>query len=86
MASSGTTYAHTAIDAVGRSSWKNYTLRRTVVEVCRGGDLPKPPQDLDGVCRSQMAEAAPARSMLSNAWVLIKVCSEPVFKRATQPS
>ena len=33
-----------------------------------------------------MAEAAPARFMLFNAWVLISVCGEPVFKRATQPS
>ena len=36
MASSGTTYAHTASDAVGRPSWKNCTLRRTVVEVWTG--------------------------------------------------
>ena len=86
MAFSGTTCAHTASDTVGRSSWKNCTLRRTVVEIWRGGDLLNPPQDLGGVCRSQMSEAAPARFILSSAWVLIKVCGEPVPKRATQPN
>ena len=86
MVSSEMTYAHAASDAVGRSPWKNCTLRRTVVEVWRGGDLPNPPQDLDGVCCSQMAEAVPSRFMLCNAWVLINVCGEPVSKRTTQPS
>ena len=33
-----------------------------------------------------MAEAAPARFMRSSAWVLMKVCGEPVSRRATQPS
>ena len=31
-----------------------------------------------------MAEAAPAWFMLSSAWVLMKVCGEPVSKRETQ--
>ena len=33
-----------------------------------------------------MAEAEPARFMLPSAWVLTKVCGEPVSKWATQPS
>ena len=48
-ASDGTTYAHTASDAVGLSSWKNCMLKCTAAEVWRGGDLPTPPEDLGGV-------------------------------------
>ena len=33
-----------------------------------------------------MAEAAPASFILSSASVLMKVCGEPVSKRATQPN
>ena len=86
MASAGTTYLHTASDAVGWSSRENWTRKRAAVGVWRGGDLANPPQDLGGVYRSQMAEAAPARFMLSSEWVLMKVCGEPVSKRATRLS
>ena len=43
MASAGTTYAHTASDAVGWSSSKNCTPKVAAVKVQRGGDLPNPP-------------------------------------------
>ena len=46
MASDGTTYAHTVNDAVGWSSRKNFTLKRSATEVWRGGDLPTPPKTL----------------------------------------
>ena len=86
IASDGATYAHTASDPVGVSPWKNCMLKRTVAEVSRGGYLPKLPQDLGGMCSSQVAEAAPTRSIQSNARVIMKVCGEPVSKRATHLS
>ena len=56
------------------------------VEVCKGGDSPKPPQDRGGVCVSQIVVAAPDRTMCSQALRVINDWGEPVSKRATQPN
>ena len=38
-------------------------VKRTVVEVCKGGDFPKPPRDYGGGGVSQIVEAASDRTM-----------------------
>ena len=54
----GRTQAHTARKHVGSSAQKKWTLRRTLVEVCRGADSPKPPQDRGAHFRSHATDAA----------------------------
>ena len=79
-------YTRTASDAVGRSWCKNCMLKRTVVDVCKGGDLPKPPQDRWGGRISQMVVTAPERTMCSQAWFEMNDWGEPVSKRAMHPN
>ena len=61
-------------------------LKRTVVEVCKRGDSPKPPQDRGGVYDSQTVVAAPDRTMCSQTLRVMDDWGEPVSKRATQPN
>ena len=58
----GTTQAHTAREHVGSLSWKDWTFRRMLVEVRKGADSPKPPQERGLQGRSHAAEAAPTCS------------------------
>ena len=57
---------HTAREHVGSLSRKNWTLRRMLVEVRKGADSPKPPQERGLQGRSHAAEAALTKSMRSN--------------------
>ena len=59
-------------------------LKRTVGEVCKGGDFPKPSQDRGGVCVSQIVVAAPDRTMCSRALGVMNDWEEPGSKTATQ--
>ena len=61
-------------------------LKRTVVDVCKGGDLPKTPQDRGGVRVSQIVVAVPERIMRSQAWCEMNDWREPVSKRAMHPN
>ena len=44
------------------------------------GDLPKPPRERGGACRSQMTDAALLEFMQAYASEEMKVCGEPVFR------
>ena len=56
------------------------------MEVCKGGDSPKPPQDRGGVGVSQTIVAAADRTMCSQALRVMNDWGELVSKRATQPN
>ena len=58
--------AHTAREHVGSLSRKNWTLRRMLVEVRKGADSPKPPQERGLQGLSHAAEAAPTKVIRSN--------------------
>ena len=62
---------------------ENCTLKLTASDVSIGGDPPKPPHDLGGVCHSQVAEESLMSFIMSNVWVLMKVRGESASKRAT---
>ena len=81
----GTTQVHTAREHVGSSARKNRTLRRMLVEDCRGTDLAKPPQERGAQFGSHETDAAPTESMRSNTSRLMTVCGEPVSRSAKQP-
>ena len=72
----GATQAHTAREHVDSSARSNWTLRRTLVEVCRGEDSLKLPKDRGVHFRSHATDAALTESMLSNTSSLMKVCGE----------
>ena len=74
----------TARDAVGWSLCKNGMLKRTGVEVYKGGNFPKPPKDCGGVCISQIVMAAPDRTMCAHALRVMNDWGGPVSKRATR--
>ena len=61
-------------------------LKRIVVDVCKRGDLPNPPQDRGGVRLSQMVVAAPERTMCSQARCEMNDWGEPVSNRAMHPN
>ena len=63
MTDGGTAQAHTAREHVGSMSRKNGTLRRILVEVRKGADSPKPPQERGLQGRSYAAEAAHTKSI-----------------------
>ena len=52
------------------------------MDVCKGGELPIPPQDRGGVGLSQTVVAAPERTMCSQAWCEMNDSGGPVSKRA----
>ena len=58
VVSAGIMHAQTASSAEGVSSCKNWMLSLTKVEVRRGVDLPKPPPERGGACRSQTSDPA----------------------------
>ena len=60
-------------------------LERTVVEVCKRGGFPKPPQDRGGVCASRIFEAAPGRIVCSQALRVRNDWGKPVSQRAMHP-
>ena len=49
---------------MGSSARKKWTLRRTLVEVCREADSPKPPQDRGAHLGSHATDAAPTKSVI----------------------
>ena len=61
---------------------ENWTLRWMLVEVRKGADSPKPPQERGLKDRSHAAEAAPTKSIRSNTSRRIKVWGEPVSRSA----
>ena len=85
MTEGGTTQAHTARELVGCSARKNWTLKRTRVEVRRGADLPNRPQERGAEPCSQLTAAAPPVSICSKTSRRRKVWGEPVSRSATQP-
>ena len=50
-----------------------------------GADLPKPPQERGGACRSQTSDPALLYFIRAQASAETKVCEEPVSRRATRP-
>ena len=83
MTDGGTTQAHTAREHVGSLSRKNWTLRWMLVEVRKGADSPKPPQERGLQGRSHTTEAAPTKSRRSNTSRRMNVWGEPVSRSAT---
>ena len=77
--------AHTANSTEGVFACRSWMLSLTEVEVRKGADLPKPPQERGGACRSQVTDAASLAFMQAHASAEMKVCGEPVFRRATKP-
>ena len=68
----GTTQAHTVREHVGSLPQSNWTLRRMVIEVRKGEDSSKPPQERGLLGRSHTAEAVPNKSIPSNTSRRIK--------------
>ena len=56
MVPAGTMHAQTEGSAEGVLPCRNWTLRRAEVEVRRGADLSKPPQERGGARRSQTSD------------------------------
>ena len=76
MTDGGTAQAHTAREHVRSLSRKNRTLMRILVEVRKGADSPKPPQERGLQGHSHAAEAAPTKSIRSNTTRRMKVLGE----------
>ena len=56
MVPTWTMHSKTMSSDEGVSPCRNWTLSRTEVEVRMGADLPKPPQERGGACRSQASD------------------------------
>ena len=85
MAPAGTTHAQTASSAEGVSPCRNWMLSRTEVEVRRGADLSKFPQERGGTCRSKTSDPALLTFMRAQASAEINVRGEPMSRRASRP-
>ena len=82
MVPAGTMHAQAASSAKGVSPCGNWMLSRSEVEVRRGGDSPKPPQNRGGACRSQASNPALLCFMRAQASAEMNACGEPVSRRA----
>ena len=73
MTDRGTAQAHTARDQVGSLSRRNWRLKRKLIEVGKGADSPKLPQERGLQGRSHATEEAPTKSTRSNTPRRMKV-------------
>ena len=76
-------HAHTATERVRSLSRKNWMLSRTLAQVRKGTDSPKPPQQRAPQGRSHTAEAAPTKRIRSNTSRWMNVLEEQVSRTTT---